>query len=183
MGRRVRYLNLRFLTRRRGARRVCRHHLSSSSKRTRRRFMTERSLKRGFGSQPLHLSSALLFVDLFKPSLSLFLSHSFASLLVLLLSSTFSDKSARSVRRCSQRNASGKEKEDVVPLGPPQRHLSFVCTASAVCRCSRTRVRISCLPQVTFYDLRDWNLAIDRFSPWPRERDTIEFEATPEHSL
>lgn len=43
---------------------------------------------------------------------------------------------------------------------------------------------ISCLLQVTSRPpTRDSNFTIDRFSPWPRERDTIEFEATPERSV
>lgn len=90
--RRLGYLNLRFLTCRREARRVCRHHLSSSLKRTRRRFKTERvSHKRGFGSQLLSISSPRCSPSTY----SILLSSS------LFLSSMFPDKIARGVRRCS----------------------------------------------------------------------------------
>lgn len=99
----------------------------------------------------------------------------------------FPDKSARAAyedaRRAKERLGLGKGRRRS-SYDSPRERLSFVCTASIVRRCLPTRVRISCLPQVTSRPpMHDSNLTIDRFSLWPRERDTIEFEATLEHSV
>lgn len=106
-GRRVGYLNLRFLTRRRGACRVCRHHLSSSSRRTRWRFKIERV------SNAVSAPNLSIFSLRFSPSIysaiPLLPTLSFLPLSLLPLSPffsfslflMFSDKSARGVRRRS----------------------------------------------------------------------------------
>lgn len=132
-------------------------------------FKTERvSHKRGFSSQLLYLFSTLLSIDLFHPSLSF-------SLRCFLIKARAAYEDAR---RAKERLGLGKGRRRS-SYDPPQGRLSFVCTASIVCRCLPIRVRISCLPQVTSRPpMHDSNLTIDRFSPWPRERVTIEFEAT-----
>lgn len=101
-GRGVGYLNLRFLTRRRGACRVCRHHLSSSSRRTRWRFKIER-VSNAVSAPNLSIFSLRFPLHRFiqpslSPSRSVFFSP-FSPFSIFFL--MFSDKSARGVRRRS----------------------------------------------------------------------------------
>lgn len=147
-------------------------------------FQDRESLKRGFGSQPLYLLSAFLFIDLFSrlsPSitLSLFFPSHFSLFFSLFL--MFFDKSARGVRRRSSSKGTPWARKRKTSFNP---RLSTTTSILCVYRADglsvlHARVYISCLLQVTSRPpTRDSNFTIDRFSPWPRERNTIEFEAT-----
>lgn len=140
-GRRVGYLNLRFLTRRRGARRVCRHHLSSSSKRTPWRFKIER-VSNAVSAPNLSISSlrcspliysaislfpALSFLPLSFHPLSLSLPFFFSLFLM------FSDKSARGVRRRSSSKGTPWARKRKTSFNPTVLH-DDVYSLCAPCR-------------------------------------------------